>query len=95
MEGIRTFTSQNINDEGGRLLRHNGLIGGEWVRWLHKTRNTNVPYLDPSIVDDLVQWPCSRPLDDAPSRYKEEAKGVSANRKAVGPDGLAAELLSV
>ena len=50
---MRTFTSQNINDVGGRLLRYTGLIGGEWVRWLYKKLNTNVPYLDPSIVDDL------------------------------------------
>ena len=95
VEGMRTFNSQNINDEEGRLLRCNGLIGGEWVRWLHKKLNTNVLYLDQSIVDDLVQWTCGRLLDDAPSRYKEEAIRVLANRKAVGPDGLAAELLSV
>ena len=65
------------------------------MRWLHKKLNTNVPYLDPSIVDDLVQWPCGRSLDDAPSRYKGEAIRVLANRKAVGPDGPAAEILSV
>ena len=47
-------------------------------------------------MDELQQWPPCRPLDDAPSRYEvEEAIRALANRKAVGPDGLPAELLKV
>ena len=39
--------------------------------------------------------PC-RPRDDVPSRHEvEEAIRALANRKAVGPDGLPAELLKV
>ena len=54
------------------------------------------PTLDPSNVDELKQWPPCRPLDDVPSRHKvEEAIRALANRKAVGPDGLPAELLKV
>ena len=66
------------------------------MRWFHKLLNTKSPTLDASIVDELKQWPPCRPLDDVPSRYEvEEAIRALANRKAVGPDGLPAELLKV
>ena len=96
VEGKRTFNSQYINYEEGRLLRDNALIRERWVRWFHKLLNTKSPTLDPSIVGELKQWPPCRPLDDVPSRYEvEEAIRALANRKAVGPDGLPAELLKV
>ena len=61
-----------------------------------QTANSKSPTLDPSIVDELKQWPPCRPLNDVPSRYEvEEAIRALANRKAVGPDGLPAELLQV
>ena len=66
------------------------------MRWFHKLLNTKSTTLDPSIVDELKPWPPCRPLDDVPSRYEvEEAIRALANRKAVGPDGLPAELLKV
>ena len=47
-------------------------------------------------MDELKQWPPCRPLDDIPSRHQvEEAIRALANRKAVGPDGLPAELLMI
>ena len=47
-------------------------------------------------MDELKQWPPCRPRDDVPSTYKEEgAIRALANRKAVGPGGLPAELLKV
>ena len=47
-------------------------------------------------MDELKQWSPCRLLDDVPSRYEvEEAIRALANRKAVGPDGLPAELLKV
>ena len=96
VEGKRTFNSQYIKDEEGRLLRDNALIRERWVRWFHKLLNTKSPTLDPSIVGEVKQWPPCRPLDDVPSRYEvEEAIRALANRKAVGPDGLPAELLKV
>ena len=52
------------------------------------------PTLDPSIVDELKQWPPCRSRDDVPSRYEEEGTiRALANRKAARPDGLPAELL--
>ena len=96
VKGKSTFNSQYINDEKGRLLRDNVLIRERWVRWFHKLPNTKSPTLGPSIVDELKQWPPCRPLDDVPSRYEvEEAIRALANRKAVGPGGLPAELLKV
>ena len=76
--------------------RDNALIREWWVRWFHKLLNTKWRTLGPSIVDELKQWPPCRLLDDVPSRYEvEEAIRALANRKAVGPDGLPAELLKV
>ena len=96
VEGKRTFTSQYMKDEEGRLLRDNALIRERWVRWFHKLLHTKSSTLDPSIVHELKQWPPCRPLNDVPSRYEvEEAIRALANRKAVGPDGLPAELLKV
>ena len=92
----RTFSSQYIKDEEGRLLRDNALIRERWLRRFHNLLNAKWPTLDPIIVDELKQGPPCRPLDDVPSRYKvEEAIRALANRKAVGPDGLPAELLKV
>ena len=58
--------------------------------------NTKLPTLDPSIMDELKQWHPRRPLDDVPPTYEvDEAIRALANRKAVGSDGLPAELLKV
>ena len=40
VEGKRTFSSQYIKDEEGRLLRDNALIRERWLRWFHKLLNT-------------------------------------------------------
>ena len=95
-KGRGRLTRSTSKHEEGRLLRDNALIRERWVRWFHKQLNTKSPTLDPSIVDELKHWPPCRPLDDVPSRYKvEEAIRALANRKAVRPDGLPAELLKV
>ena len=96
MEGKRTFNSQYIKDEEGRLLRDNALIRERWVRWFHRLLNTKSPTLDPNNEGELKQWPPCRPRDDVPSRHEvEEAIRALENRKAVEPDGLPAELLKV
>ena len=38
VEGKRTFNSQYINDEEGRLLRDNALVSERWVRRFHKLK---------------------------------------------------------
>ena len=96
MERKRTFFSQYIKDEESRLLRDNALICERWVMLFHKLLNTKSPTVDPSIVDELTQWPPCRPLDDVLSRYEvEEAIRSLANRKSVGPDGVLAGFLKV
>ena len=96
MEGKRTFNSRYIKDEEGRLLRDNALIRERWMRWFRKLLNTKSPTLDPGIVDELKQWPPCGPLNDIPSRHEvEEGIRALANRKAVGPNGLPAELQKV
>ena len=96
VEGKRTFNSEYIRGEEGRLLRDFGFIRERWVRWFHKLLNAKSPTLDPTITDELKVWsPCS-PLDDVPSRYEVgEAIRAMANRTSVGPDGLPVELLKV
>ena len=96
VDGKRAFNSQYIKDEEGLLLRDNAQIRERWVRWFHKLLNTKLPTFDSNIVDELKQWPPCRPLNDDPSRYEvEEAIRALANRKAVKPDGIPAELLKV
>ena len=53
VEGKRTFLSQYIMYEEGRLLRNNALVRERWVRQFHKPLNTKSPILEPSIVDEL------------------------------------------
>ena len=94
VEGKRTFNSQSIRDEEGRMLRDNALIREHWMRWFHKLLDIKSPTLDPSIVDELKQWLQCRPPDDAPSGYEvEDAIRAVANRKAVGADNLPTEFL--
>ena len=51
--GKRTFNSQYIRDEEGRLLRDIGLSRDRWVRWFYKLLNTKSPALDPTITDEF------------------------------------------
>ena len=96
VEVKRTFNSQDIRDEEGRLLRDIGLIQERWVRWFHELLNTKSSTLGPTIVDEFKVWPSCSPLDVVPSRYEvEDAIVATENRKAVGPDGFPAKLLKV
>ena len=56
-KGRKTFSSQYIMDEEGRLLRDIGLIRQRWVRWFHQLLNTKSATLDPTITDELKVWP--------------------------------------
>ena len=66
------------------------------MSWFHKLLNIKSPTVEPSIVDELKQWPSRGQLDDAPPRYElEEAIRALANRKEVVPGGLPAALFKV
>ena len=94
VEGKRTLNSQYTKDEEARLLQDNALIRHRWMEWFPKLLNTMSPTLDLNIVDKLKQWPRRRSPDGVPSRYElEEAIRALGRCKAVGPEGLPAELL--
>ncbi|CAB1110695.1 unnamed protein product [Ectocarpus sp. CCAP 1310/34] len=96
VEGKRPLTSQNIKDEDGKVLRDPTLTRQRWARWFHKLLNTKSPTIDLHATDRVKQWPTCVPLDDIPSLFEvEEAVRGMANRKAVGPDDLPAELIKL
>ncbi|CAB1113113.1 unnamed protein product [Ectocarpus sp. CCAP 1310/34] len=96
VEGKRSFTSQNIKDEDGKVLRNPTFIRQRWARWSHKLLNTKSPTIDLHAADKAKRWPTCVPLDDIPSLLEiEEAVREMANRKAVGPDDLPAELIKL
>ncbi|CAB1118029.1 unnamed protein product [Ectocarpus sp. CCAP 1310/34] len=96
VEGKRSFTSQNIKDEDGKVLRDPTFIRQRWARWFHKLLNTKSPTIDLHAADKVKRWPTCVPLDDIPSLLEvEEAVREMANRKAVGPDDLPAELIKL
>ncbi|CAB1101616.1 unnamed protein product [Ectocarpus sp. CCAP 1310/34] len=97
VEGKRSsFTSQNIKDEDGKVLRDPTFIRQRWARWFHKLLNTKSPTIDLHAADKVKRGPTCVPLDDIPSLLEvEEAVREMANRKAVGPDDLPAELIKL
>ncbi|CAB1121152.1 unnamed protein product [Ectocarpus sp. CCAP 1310/34] len=96
VEGKRSFTSQNIKDEDGKVLGDPTIIRQRWARWFPKLLNTKSPTIDLHAADKVKRWPTCVPLDDIPSLLEvEEAVREMANRKAVGPDDLPAELIKL
>eukprot|EP00752_Nemacystus_decipiens_P015555 g13878.t1 len=95
-ETRRPVTSQNIKDVDGTVLREDGQISRRWEGHFGHLLNTKSPTLDPRVADKVKQWPPCMPLDDLPSLFElEEAIRGMANRKAVGPDDLPAELIKL
>ena len=96
VEARRPVTSQNIKDKDGKVLREAGLISRRWGEHFGQLLNTKSPTLDPRMADKVKRWPTCVPLDDIPSRteVEEEIRGM-ANKKAVGPDDLPAELIKL
>ena len=78
----------------GTVLQEDGQISRRWEGHFGHLLNTKSPTLDPRVADKVKQWPPCMPLDDLPSLFElEEAIRGMANRKAVGPDDLPAELI--
>ncbi|CAB1115840.1 unnamed protein product [Ectocarpus sp. CCAP 1310/34] len=96
VEGKRSFTSQNIKDEDGKVLRDPTFIRQRWARWFHKLLNTKSPTIDLHAADKVKRWPTCVPLDHIPSLLEvEEAVREMVNSKTVGPDDLPAELIKL
>ena len=96
LEETKKVESQCVRDEKGRLLRDKGRIRERWVRFFRSLLNSKSDMLDPGIPKRLLQHPVTSAVGIEPT--KEEivtAMKAMANAKAVGPDGLPAELLKL
>ena len=90
LEETKKVESQCVRDEGGRLLRDN--LG----RFFRSLLNSKSDMLDPDIPKRLPQQPVASALGIEPTEEEiTTAMEVMANEKAVGPDGLPAELLKL
>ena len=96
LEETKKVESQCIRDEEGRLLRDKGRIRERWVRFFRSLLNSESDMFDADIPKRLPQHPVASVLGIEPTE-EEIATAVKAmaNAKAVGPDGLPAELLKL
>ena len=95
LEETKKVESQYVRDEGGRLLRDKGRIRERWVRFFRSLQNSKFDMLDPDIPKRLPQQPVTSALGIEPTEKITAAIKAMANEKAVGPDGLPAELLKL
>ena len=95
LEETKTVESQCVRDEEERLLRDNGRIRKRWGRFFRALLNVKSDMLDPDIPKRLPQHPVASALGIKPTEEIATAMKAMANAKAVGPDGLPAELLKL
>ena len=97
LEEMKKVASQCVRDEEGRLLQDKGRIRERWVRLFHSLLNAESNMLDPDIPKRLPQQPVASALRIEPKEEEEidTAMKAMSNAKAVGPDGLPAELLKL
>ena len=88
--------SQCVRDEEGRLLRDKRRIRERWVRFFCSLLDSKSDMLDADIPKRLPQHPVASALGIEPTEEEiATAMKAMANAKAVGPDGLPAELLKL
>ena len=94
LEETKKVESQCVRDEEGRLLRDKGCIRERWVRFFRSLLNSKPDMLDPDIPKRLPQQPVASALGIEPAEEEipTAMKAAMTNEKAVGPDGLPAEL---
>ena len=93
LEETKKVESQCIRDEGGRLLRDKGHIRERWVRFFRWLLNAKSDILNPDIPKRLPQHPVASALGIEPTEEEiATAMKAMANTKAMGSDGLPAEL---
>ena len=96
LEETKKVESQCVRDEEGRLLRDKGRIRKRWVRFFRSLLNSKSDMLDADIPKRLPQHPVASALGIEPTEEEiATAMKAMANAKAVGPDGLPAELLKL
>ena len=96
LEETKKVESQCVRVEEGRLLRDKGRIRWRWVRFFCSLLNSKSDQLNADIPKRLPQHPVASALGIEPT--EEEiviAMKAMSNAKAVGPDGLSAELLKL
>ena len=95
LEETKKVEPQFVRDKEGRLLRDKGRIRERWVRFSRSLLNAKSDMLDPDIPKRLPQHPVASALGIEPTEEIATAMKAMANAKAVGPDGLPAELLKL
>ena len=96
LEETRKVESQCVRDEEGRLLRDKERIRERWVRFFRLLLNSKSDMLDADIPKRLPQHPVASALGiESTEEEIATAMKAMANAKAVGPDGLPAELLKL
>ena len=78
------------------MLRDKGRIRERWVRFFRSLLNSKSDMIDADIPKRLLQHPVASALAIEPTEEEiATAMKAMANAKAVGPDGLPAELLKL
>ena len=96
LEETKKVESQCVRDEGGRLLHDKGHFRGRWVRFFRSLLNSKSDMLDRDIPKRLPRQPVASALGiNATEEEIATAMKAMANAKAVGSDGLPAELLKL
>ena len=96
LEETKKVESQCVRDEEERLLRNKGLMRERWVRFFRSLLNAKSDMLDPDMPKRLPLYPVASALGIEPTGEENAiAMKAMANAKAVGPDGLPAELLKL
>ena len=96
LEETKKVESQCIRDEERRLLHDKGRIRERWVRFFRSRLNSKSDMIDADIPKRLPQHPVASALGIEPTEEEiATAMKAMANAKAVGPDGLPAELLEL
>ena len=95
LKETKEAASQRVRDGEGRLLRDKGRIRERWVRFFRSLLNSKSK-LDPDIPKRMSHHPVASALviESTEDEFATAMK-VMANAKAVGPDGLPAELLKL
>ena len=93
LEETEKVESQCVRDEGGRLLRDKRRVRERLVLLFRSLLNSKSDMLDPDIPKRLPQQPIASALGMEPTEEEiTTAMKTMTNVKAVGPDGLPAEL---
>ena len=96
LEETNKIESQCVRDKEGRLLRDKGRTRERWVRFFCSLLSAKSDMLDPDIPKRLPQHPVASALGIEPTEEEiATAMKAMADAKAVGPDGLPAELLKL